>query len=375
MSLQKNLSLTLGDPIEILATSFLLQRLPEWWSPLFNKQATRFRSRRSTHLPSKPLSFYAIYIFVHELVNALENPRIEDGFDLFGHLWGRMLGLEFDSLRRYAIINAFLDDVSKGPVLNVADLNRSTSPYADIAVAVTCIVVPIPGALNTSHRRLTNTFSKNPLSTESEPSTEISAYCPHCAPADIIERHIVCSNILVLRRTEQSSEDLESETFTSVKEHIHCLESKIVTRDGHLQTQDTSLQHERDFMSLNDRVKLDVKISPWLLGYVCHHWRALYCSTDSLWTGVLLESLPFSEISPSAWSIAVWRVLAQTAPLHQIVYLTMSLSINKASDQNTDLNDADPDFYACLKDAILLENLSFKICTERIIFQPLRRLM
>ncbi len=58
--------------------------------------------------------------------------------------------------------------------------------------------------------------------------------------------HIVCRNILVLLRTGQSSEDLDSETLTPVKEHIRRLESEIVTRDDHLQTQATSLQHECD---------------------------------------------------------------------------------------------------------------------------------
>ncbi len=343
----------------------------------------------------------------------------------------------------------------------------------------------------------------------------LSDYRPHCTPADMtIGPHILCSNILVLLRTGQSSEDLDSEMLTSVKEHIHHLESEIVTCDEHLQTQATSLQHERDLavqdlenhksifapirrlpndvllyifqISIDDRVKLDVKTIPWLLGYICHHWRALSRSAGSLWTDIFLESacssnLPpgrsslrkhllslsrssplkiriamihprdvdpgdhyffHSEVCPGddrgiVWediilhshrwshialstqgsvaalrsfschlpclrslflsihdassttdicrlfssvpllrdldfcgSIVLWRVLARTVPLHQLVNLTMSLRINEAGAENSDLDDANPDFYACLKDAILLENLAFKVYSERIIFQP-----
>ncbi|KAK0434421.1 hypothetical protein EV421DRAFT_1335396 [Armillaria borealis] len=44
-----------------------------------------FNLGRSTYLPSKPPSFYTIEIssLIDELVNALEHPRIHDGFDLF----------------------------------------------------------------------------------------------------------------------------------------------------------------------------------------------------------------------------------------------------------------------------------------------------
>ncbi len=343
----------------------------------------------------------------------------------------------------------------------------------------------------------------------------LSDYRPHCTPADMtIGPHILCSNILVLLRTGQSSEDLDSETLTSVKEHIHRLESEIVARDEHLRTQATSLQHERNLAvqdlenhksifapirrlpndvllyifqtSIDDRVKLDVKTIPWLLGYICHHWRALSRSAGSLWTDIFLESVCSSNLPPGrsslrkhllslsrssplkiriamihprdvdpgdhyffhrevcpgddrgiVWediilhshrwshialstqgsvaalrsfschlpclrslflsihgassttdicrlfssvpllrdldfcgSIVLWRVLARTVPLHQLVNLTMSLSINEASEENSDLDDANPDFYACLKDAILLENLAFKVYSERIIFQP-----
>ncbi|KAK0434511.1 hypothetical protein EV421DRAFT_1341033 [Armillaria borealis] len=115
--------------------------------------------------------------------------------------------------------------------------------------------------------------------------------------------HIVCNNIMVLLRTGQASEDLDSETLASVKEHIRHLESEIVACDEHLHLQATSVQHERDLAvqdleshksifvpvrrlpndvllyifqtSIGANVKFNVNNVPWLLGYVCHHWRAL----------------------------------------------------------------------------------------------------
>ncbi|PBK61859.1 hypothetical protein ARMSODRAFT_1025400 [Armillaria solidipes] len=145
------------------------------------------------------------------------------------------------------------------------------------------------------------------LSMESEQSAEISVYCPHCTLVDMtIGPHIVCSTVLALLCTGQSSEDLDSETLTSVKEHIHHLESEIVIRDEHLQMQAMSLQHECDLvmqdlknhksifapvrrllsnvllyifqMSINAHIKTIL----WLLSYICHHWRALSRSTSSL---------------------------------------------------------------------------------------------
>ncbi len=173
----------------------------------------------------------------------------------------------------------------------------------------------------------------------------LSDYRPHCTPADMtIGPHILCSNILVLLRTGQSSEDLDSETLASVKEHIRYLQSEIVARDEHLQTQATSVQRERDLtvqdlenhesifapirrllndvllyifqMSIDDRINLDVKTSPWLLGYICHHWRALSRSSPSLWADVSFESvcssnLPFGRHSMQASSLTFQKCATQ----------------------------------------------------------------
>ncbi len=61
----------------------------------------------------------------------------------------------------------------------------------------------------------------------------------------------MCSDIMVLLRTGQPSEDLYSATLASVIEHISLLASEIVARDEQLQSQASttlngSLRHERD---------------------------------------------------------------------------------------------------------------------------------
>ncbi|KAK0434436.1 hypothetical protein EV421DRAFT_1991890 [Armillaria borealis] len=143
--------------------------------------------------------------------------------------------------------------------------------------------------------------------------------------------HILCNDIIVLLRTGQSSEDLDSETLASVKEHIHCLESEIVARDVHLHLQATSVQHDRDLAvqdlenhksifapvrrlpndvllyifqtSFDASIELDVKTIPWLLGYICHHWRALSRSSPSLWADVSFESVCSSNLPSGRQSL------------------------------------------------------------------------
>ncbi|PBK84032.1 proline-specific peptidase [Armillaria gallica] len=148
----------------------------------------RIGNSRSTHLPSNPSSFLTIDLFIDELVNLLEHLRIRDRFDLLGHSWGGILGLEFEVRRqpeglRHLVLTssltdmgmwsastgelskAFPDDVQKGLAVGVADMeaygkvlrmfhkkhgclmdpwpeelvysmNQSISPSADISVAV-----------------------------------------------------------------------------------------------------------------------------------------------------------------------------------------------------------------------------------------------
>ncbi|TFY63036.1 hypothetical protein EVG20_g6489 [Dentipellis fragilis] len=50
---------------------------------------------RSTHLPSKPRSFWTLDLFIAELENVLAHFNIAGAFDLLGHSWGAVLGSEF----------------------------------------------------------------------------------------------------------------------------------------------------------------------------------------------------------------------------------------------------------------------------------------
>ncbi len=307
--------------------------------------------------------------------------------------------------------------------------------------------------------------------------------------------HVMCNDVMALLRTGQSSEGLYSATLASVVEHIRLLESEIVARDEHLQAQATSpLRHERDLavqdlkkhksifapvrrlpndvllhifqMSFDGRVEPDVRTTPWIFGYICHHWRAV---SRSLWTNISLMSMRPSYTSSSQrnlytyllslsgdsplnicmkiihshftvlvhrllnsgddrdiiwedlvlhshrWShvtlamggpmptfqafpchlpllrslflvtpdfsnphichlfssapilqdltfggtIVMWRELARAVPLSQLVKLIIHVTMHK-------LDDACPDFYACVKEATILEDLRFLVSHGKI---------
>ena len=51
---------------------------------------------RSTHLKDKPLSFWSIGLWIDELVNLLRHLGISDSFDLLGHSWGGIMGVEYE---------------------------------------------------------------------------------------------------------------------------------------------------------------------------------------------------------------------------------------------------------------------------------------
>ncbi|TFY59299.1 hypothetical protein EVG20_g7843 [Dentipellis fragilis] len=55
---------------------------------------------KSTHLRDKPESFWTIDLFVDELVNLLQHFGVQDDFDLVGHSWGGILGVEFEIRRQ-----------------------------------------------------------------------------------------------------------------------------------------------------------------------------------------------------------------------------------------------------------------------------------
>jgi proline-specific peptidase len=66
---------------------------------------------RSTHLRDKPAEFWTIELFIDELVNLTTKLGISSCFDLCGHSWGGMLGIEYlircqpANLRRFICSN------------------------------------------------------------------------------------------------------------------------------------------------------------------------------------------------------------------------------------------------------------------------------
>ncbi len=57
---------------------------------------------RSTHLKSKPSTFWTIDLFIDELENILKHFNIQDDFSLLGHSWGGILASEFEVRRQPA---------------------------------------------------------------------------------------------------------------------------------------------------------------------------------------------------------------------------------------------------------------------------------
>ncbi|KAM5532053.1 hypothetical protein V8D89_014304 [Ganoderma adspersum] len=70
---------------------------------------------RSTHLKSKPRTFWTIDLFIDELENVLRHFNIQDNFSLLGHSWGGILASEFEvrrqpaGLRRLVITNSLAE--------------------------------------------------------------------------------------------------------------------------------------------------------------------------------------------------------------------------------------------------------------------------
>ncbi|SJL14465.1 uncharacterized protein ARMOST_17922 [Armillaria ostoyae] len=312
--------------------------------------------------------------------------------------------------------------------------------------------------------------SNDLLSMESEGSVEVS---DDSAPKFPTRTHVMCRNIMALLRTGQSSEDLDPKMLASVNEHIRRLESVIVARYRYPYRQVVlSRPHGRDFVAQDlenhksifapvrrlpndvllyifqisfDVVNLDVKASPWIFGYICHHWRALSRSSSSLWTTILLESerssypgkhrlcrkllslsgnlplritvragdnrdvilkditlqshrwfhmdliiegpmstfqsvpyhLPLLRslcvVSSNRPRATVWHLFSSAPLLRDLTFcgcivqwrgLSQSVSLSQLTKLVIDIFDyvyADPDFYACVKEATMLEDLYFAI--------------
>ncbi len=73
-------------------------------------------------------------------------------------------------------------------------------------------------------------------------------------------------------------------------------------------------------MSIDEMVEPDVKTTPWLLGYICHHWRAL---SRSLWTNISLMSRR-SDLSSSQRNLRKHLLsLSEDLPLR--IYIIVAL--------------------------------------------------
>jgi proline-specific peptidase len=67
---------------------------------------------RSSHAADKPNTFWTVDLMIDELANLLDHLGIADSFDILGHSWGGILGLEFVlrrtplGLKRFVLSNS-----------------------------------------------------------------------------------------------------------------------------------------------------------------------------------------------------------------------------------------------------------------------------
>lgn len=78
---------------------------------------------RSTHLPSKPMSFWTIDLFIDELANLVDYLGISSRYDILGHSWGGMLSSEFIIRRQPAGLRKL---VSVGSLPSMELWNKAT---------------------------------------------------------------------------------------------------------------------------------------------------------------------------------------------------------------------------------------------------------
>ena len=122
---------------------------------------------RSSHIHDKEKSFWRIDLFIDELVNLLEHFNIKEEFDLVGHSWGGMLGLEFEIRRKPAglrrlvlsnslasmemwnksnaqLVKAFPTWVQEGVAIGMKDLKASAPAMKEFRTKHGCRVSPLP---------------------------------------------------------------------------------------------------------------------------------------------------------------------------------------------------------------------------------------
>jgi pimeloyl-ACP methyl ester carboxylesterase len=110
---------------------------------------------RSTHLRTKPVEFFTIDFFVAELENLVQKLGIASRFDVLGHSWGGILGLEYLARRQPAcmarfytefprLLSAFPKWVQEGMGMQKTDMARFRAANDAFDAVHTLTVVPFP---------------------------------------------------------------------------------------------------------------------------------------------------------------------------------------------------------------------------------------
>jgi pimeloyl-ACP methyl ester carboxylesterase len=122
---------------------------------------------RSTRLRTKPVEFFTIDFFVAELENLVQKLGIASRFDVLGHSWGGILGLEYlasrqpPGLRRFVcsstpacmarfytefprLLSAFPKWVQEGMGMKKTDMARFRAANEAFDAVHTLTVVPFP---------------------------------------------------------------------------------------------------------------------------------------------------------------------------------------------------------------------------------------
>ncbi|KAF9651724.1 alpha/beta-hydrolase, partial [Thelephora ganbajun] len=126
---------------------------------------------KSTHLDTKPNSFWTVDLFLKELKSVIDFFNF-DSFNLLGHSWGGMLGAEYavlgpqrlnklvlsDSLAamslwvqsEFQLLSTFPQDVQNGLMVGFSDPVRYRAALTTFFDSYGCTVQPWPAPLNAS---------------------------------------------------------------------------------------------------------------------------------------------------------------------------------------------------------------------------------
>ncbi|KAF9524160.1 proline iminopeptidase, partial [Crepidotus variabilis] len=122
---------------------------------------------KSTHLKDKPPTFWTVDLFIDELVNLINYFGIQDGFNIAGHSWGGILGLEYELRRQPAglkhliltsslassalwnqsngqLMQAFPDDVKQGLMGGMKEPEKFFDTLKAFHAVHGCTIRPVP---------------------------------------------------------------------------------------------------------------------------------------------------------------------------------------------------------------------------------------